>query len=221
MERPLALVTGASRGLGRAVALELAARGWRVLAGVRNPGSAPEGTQALDLDVASAASIGRAAAMVAAQGQPLRLLVNNAGVILAGDDSVLTVAPELILQTFASNLLGPLAVAQALAPCMATGGRIVNVSSAGGQLSTPSGWSPAYCLSKTALNGVTVQLAQALEPAGIAVYAVCPGWVRTDMGGADAPRSVAEGAASILWACLEAPPSASGGFFRDGQSLPW
>jgi NAD(P)-dependent dehydrogenase (short-subunit alcohol dehydrogenase family) len=114
-----------------------------------------------------------------------------------------------------------LRMAQAFAPMMSRGGRIVNVSSGGGQLSTPSTWSPAYCISKTALNAITVQLAEALKARGIAVNAVCPGWVRTDMGGPGAPRNLAEGADSILWLVLKATPDLTGGFWRDGKRIPW
>jgi NAD(P)-dependent dehydrogenase (short-subunit alcohol dehydrogenase family) len=104
---------------------------------------------------------------------------------------------------------------------MGKGGRIVNVSSGGGQLSVPSTWAPTYSISKTTLNAITVKLAEALRPRGIAVNAVCPGWVRTDMGGAKAPRNLTQGADSILWPVLQAGPEVTGGFFRDGERLAW
>jgi NAD(P)-dependent dehydrogenase (short-subunit alcohol dehydrogenase family) len=220
MTRPIALVTGASRGLGREVAQRLAAEGWTVLAGMRTPRPL-EGAEPLPLDVADEGSIRNAAEVVKARHGRLDALVNNAGILLEGDADLLHLEAELVRRTLEVNTLGPLRVAQAFAPLMPKGGRIVMVSSGGGQLSAPSTWSPAYCVSKTALNAVTVQLAEALKPRGIAVNAVCPGWVRTDMGGPAAPRSVAEGAASILWLLLQAGPGITGGFWRDGARIPW
>jgi NAD(P)-dependent dehydrogenase (short-subunit alcohol dehydrogenase family) len=128
---------------------------------------------------------------------------------------------ETIIETFQTNTLGALRVTRAFLPLLrkSDAPRVINVSSGGGQLSDPSTWAPAYCLSKTALNGVTVQLASTLP--GIAVNSACPGWVRTDMGGLAAPRSVEEGASGIVWLAAEAPQTITGGFFRDGKSIPW
>ena len=98
--------------------------------------------------------------------------------------------------------------------------RIVNVSSGGGQLEDGAdGWAPAYCVSKTALNGVTVQLAAALP--NFAINSVCPGWVRTEMGGAGATRSVAEGASGITWLAADAPQDLTGRFIKDRKVIPW
>jgi NAD(P)-dependent dehydrogenase (short-subunit alcohol dehydrogenase family) len=98
--------------------------------------------------------------------------------------------------------------------------RIVNVSSGGGQLADGAdGWASAYCISKTALNGVTVQLAAALPK--FAINSVCPGWVRTDIGGSNATRSVAEGASGIVWLAADAPQKETGKFWRDRKVIPW
>jgi NAD(P)-dependent dehydrogenase (short-subunit alcohol dehydrogenase family) len=197
--------------------------GFTVLAGVRDPAKLKPlpGVEVLQLDVSEATSIAAAAASVQARFGRLDVLVNNAGILLDRKDDVLSLDADLLRRTLETNCLGPLRLAQAFAPLMAKGGRIVNVSSGGGQLSAPSTWSPAYCISKTALNAITVQLAEALKPRGIAVNAVCPGWVRTDMGGPGAPRSLAEGADSILWLVLTAAPELTGGFWRDGQRIAW
>jgi NAD(P)-dependent dehydrogenase (short-subunit alcohol dehydrogenase family) len=223
MIAPIALVTGASRGLGREVALCLVEKGYTVLAGVRTPGTMEPlpGVEVLSLDVSDPASITAAAATLKARYGRLDVLVNNAGIMLDRMGDVLTLDAGLLDRTLATNTVGPLRLAQALAPLMTKGGRIVNVSSGGGQLSVPSSWSPAYCMSKTALNAVTVQLAEALKSRGIAVNSVCPGWVRTDLGGSEAPRSLQQGAGSILWLVLEASPDLTGGFWRDGAPLPW
>ncbi len=220
---PIALVTGASRGLGREVARRLAELGYHVLAGVRDPaGTAPiPGAELLPLDVANAASIEAAAEHVKRTHGHLDALVNNAGILLDRMGDVLALDADTLLRTLETNSLGPLRMAQACAPLMPQGGRIVNVSSGGGQLSEPATWAPAYCISKTTLNAITVQLAEALKPRGIAVNAVCPGWVRTDLGGPDAPRSLQQGADSILWLLLHAGPDLTGGFWRDGQRIPW
>jgi NAD(P)-dependent dehydrogenase (short-subunit alcohol dehydrogenase family) len=223
MARPVALITGASRGLGREVARRLLEEGHIVLAGVRNPAAMRPlpGAELLTLDVADADSIRQAARAIQERHGRLDLLMNNAAILLDRTEGVLDLEADLLRRTLETNTLGPLRLVQALAPIMGKGGRIVNVSSGGGQLSAPSTWSPAYCLSKTALNALTVQLAEALKPRGIAVNAVCPGWVRTDMGGAGAPRSLEQGADSILWAVLEADPGLTGGFWRDGERLAW
>ena len=204
MTQPIALVTGASRGLGREVARRLVAEGFTVLAGGRNPAEIKPlpGAEVLPLDVSDPASITAAAASIRARYGRLDVLVNNAGIMLDRMGDALALDAELLQRTLQTNTLGPLLLAQALAPIMPKGGRIVNVSSGGGQLSTPSTWAPAYCISKTALNAVTVQLSEALWPRGIAVNAVCPGWVRTDLGGPEAPRSLEQGADSILWLVL-------------------
>ncbi len=223
MSQPIALVTGASRGLGRAVARRLVEEGYLVLAGVRDPAQMKplHGVELLPLDVSDAESCATVAATIKARFGRLNVLVNNAAILLDRADDILHLEADLLRRTLETNTLAPLRLAQLLAPLMPKGGRIVNVSSGGGQLSTPSTWSPAYCLSKTALNAVTVQLAEALKPHGIAVNAVCPGWVRTDMGGASAPRSIEEGAASILWLVLKAAPELTGGFWRDGTRIDW
>ncbi|NWJ40377.1 MAG: SDR family NAD(P)-dependent oxidoreductase [Geothrix sp.] len=223
MTQPIALVTGASRGLGREVARRLGAEGFTVLAGVRNPASMNPlpGVEVLPLDVSDPASIRAAAASIRARHGRLEVLVNNAGILLDRMGDALALEVELLNRTLETNTMGPLRLIQALAPLMPKDGRIVNVSSGGGQLSTPATWAPAYCISKTALNAVTVQLSEALRPQGIAVNAVCPGWVRTDLGGPEAPRSLQQGADSILWLALQADPGLTGGFWRDGERIPW
>ena len=226
-----ALVTGANKGIGFEVTRELARMGLRVFLGARNieAGRAaaeklqPDGEVAfLEIDVSDGDSIRRAADEVARQTDRLDVLVNNAGVLADEDKDALTITPEIFEATLRTNTLGPWLVAQTFAPLLKKGRepRIVNVSSGGGQLEDGAdGWAPAYCVSKTALNGVTVQLAAALPKC--AVNSVCPGWVRTDMGGENAPRSVAEGAATIVWLATDAPHDLTGKFIRDRKVIPW
>jgi NAD(P)-dependent dehydrogenase (short-subunit alcohol dehydrogenase family) len=223
MTAPIALVTGASRGLGHEVARCLVEHGYTVLAGVRHPAKMVPipGASVLTLDVSDPASIHSAAASVKAHHGRLDVLVNNAGIMLDRMGNALALDADLLRRTLDTNMVGPLRLIQAFAPLMSKGSRIVNVSSEGSRLSEPSTWAPAYCISKTALNAVTVQMAEALRLRGIAVNAVCPGWVRTDLGGPEAPRSLQEGADSILWLILEAGTDLTGGFWRDGARIEW
>jgi NAD(P)-dependent dehydrogenase (short-subunit alcohol dehydrogenase family) len=223
MNLPIALVTGASRGLGREVARRLSEAGFTVLAGVRDPSrTAPlPGVEVVPLDVTVPASIAAAAAVVKDRHGRLDVLVNNAGILLDEATGLLELEGDTLRRTLETNAIGPLLMVQAFAPLMGRGGRIVNVSSGGGQLSEPSSWAPAYCISKTTLNAITVQLAEALKPRGIAVNAVCPGWVRTDMGGPGAPRSLQQGADSILWLIQNSAFDLTGGFWRDGTRIAW
>jgi NAD(P)-dependent dehydrogenase (short-subunit alcohol dehydrogenase family) len=226
-----ALVTGANKGIGFEVARELARMGLRVFLGARNVEAgraAAEKLKAdgdvafLEIDVSSADSIQNAAEQLRSQVDRLDVLVNNAGVLLDEDKDALTITPEIFETTLRTNTLGPWLVAQTFAPLLKKSRepRIVNVSSGGGQLEDGAdGWAPAYCVSKTALNGVTVQLAAALPKC--AVNSVCPGWVRTDMGGESAPRSVAEGAATIVWLATDAPHDLTGKFVKDRKVIPW
>lgn len=225
----IALVTGANKGIGFEIARQLAARRFRVFVGARNEKAGREaakkighGATFLELDVSKPDSIRRAAVEFGKSAKHLDVLVNNAGIIVDGDEAILKTTPEQFEQTARTNALGPLLVAQAFQPFLAgsSAPRIVNVSSGGGQLTDGAdGWAPAYCISKTTLNGVTVQLAAALPQ--FAVNAVCPGWVRTDMGGANATRSVADGAAGIVWLAAEASQNLTAKFFRDRKEIPW
>ena len=226
----IALVTGANKGIGFEVTRELARLGFRVFLGARNQKSgraaaeriAAEKVSFLEMDVADPASIRRAAEELSLRANHLDALVNNAGSLLDEDKSALAITREIFEKTFRTNTLGPWLVAQAFLPLLqkSAAPRIVNVSSGGGQLDGGAdGWAPGYCVSKTALNGVTVQLAAALPK--FAVNCVCPGWVRTDMGGSNANRSVGEGAAGIVWLAAEAPQNLTGKFFRDRKVIPW
>jgi NAD(P)-dependent dehydrogenase (short-subunit alcohol dehydrogenase family) len=128
-----------------------------------------------------------------------------------------------MVQTFQTNTFGALEVTQAFLPYLRRAGtsRIINVSSGYGQLEGMSPEVPSYCLSKLALNGLTIMLAVALHNDGIAVNSMCPGWVRTDMGGPGATRSVDEGADTAVWLADEASHNLTGKFFRDRQEIPW
>ncbi|HEX4640268.1 MAG TPA: SDR family oxidoreductase [Chthoniobacterales bacterium] len=225
------LVTGANKGIGFEVARELARLGLRVFLGARNTKAGSAAAEKLskdgdvvflEIDVSDQTSIQRAAKSFSDQCDRLDVLINNAGILSDEDKDALAITPEIFETTLRTNTLGPWLVAQAFVPLLKKSRepRIVNVSSGGGQLDGGAdGWAPGYCVSKTALNGVTVQLAAALPK--FAVNSVCPGWVRTDMGGENATRSVAEGAATIVWLATDAPHDLTGKFVKDRKVIPW
>lgn len=228
-QEKIALITGANKGIGFEVARELADKGFRVFVGARNIEAGRAAAQKigeravfLEIDVADPKSIRRAEKEFARASDHLDVLVNNAGILLDEDKTALGITPDIFERTLRTNTLGPLLAAQAFHDLLAKSSapRIVNVSSGGGQLTDGAdGWAPAYCISKTALNGVTSQLAAALPE--FAVNSVCPGWVRTGMGGSNATSSVEEGADTIVWLAAEAPQKLTGKFLRDRKPIPW
>jgi NAD(P)-dependent dehydrogenase (short-subunit alcohol dehydrogenase family) len=228
----IALVTGANKGIGREVARQLAGKGFHVFIGARDRSAgrkaadeiAKKGGKAtfLEIDVSDNNSVAAAAREFAKASDHLDVLVNNAGIIVDGDDAILEINDELLRKTLETNALGALRVIRAFVPLLAKSKapRVINVSSGAGQLTGGAdGWAPAYCISKTALNGVTSQLAAVLPK--FAVNSVCPGWVRTDMGGQGATRSVEEGADTIVWLAADAPQKLTGKFLRDRKEIPW
>lgn len=228
----LVLITGGNRGIGSELVRQAAAVGDSALLGARNVMQAREVATALaeepgrveivPLDVAEPTSITRAARHVERSHGRIDALINNAAVHYdtwqRGIDADMTVVEEA-LQT---NLLGAWRVTQAFLPLLRRSGhpRIVNVSSESGSLASMGAGSPAYSVSKAALNALTRVLADELRAEGMLVNAICPGWTATDMGGRGG-RPVADGAASIMWAVDLPDGGPTGGFFRDGKPLSW
>lgn len=227
----VALVSGGNRGIGLAIATQLAARGLRVIIGARRP---EDGAAALAqagaagwiaLDVNEEASRQQAVAEILRLEGRLDVLVNNAGVAL--DKWVPTAELELdvLRRTMETNLYAPLRLAQLALPAMRAQnyGRIVSLSSELGSLTElKMGSSAAYRMSKAALNMLTRLLALELkDQPDILVNAAAPGWVRTELGGMDAPRTTAEGAETPVWLATLPAGGPSGGFFRDRQPYPW
>jgi len=219
----VALVSGANRGIGREVARALAQDdGMVVVGGVRDPAAKlPQGVAAQPLDVTDPRTIEDLVLGVQREHGRLDVLVNNAGIYPGGRAA--TMDMQVADETWQVNALGAWRLAVATIPLLRNGrsARIVNVSSEAGSLQSMHDFTPAYNVSKAGMNAITRVLADSVRTDRILVNSVCPGWVRTDMGGAGAPRSVNEGAASVLWAARLADDGPTGGFFRDGQPLPW
>lgn len=228
----VALVTGGSRGLGAEISRQLVKAGLRVLVAARNVDQADEVSRSLggravplSLDVASPDSVTAAVEYAITRMGRVDVLINNAGVALDGAQRAIGVDYRLLDTTLLTNLIGPWRMADAVVPHMVRSGygRIVNVSSNLGSLAgMTQGQEPAYRVSKAALNALTRILAADLRGTGVLVNAASPGWTRTAMGGAKAPRSVEQGADTPVWlATLAEGNETTGGLFYDREPLPW
>ena len=219
----VALVSGANRGIGAEIALELARdHGFLVYAGARNPDQVEggDGIEPIHLDVTDEDTIFAARQRIESDPGRLDALVNNAGVygdpVGAADYDIDEAHEVLEVNTF-----GPWRLIEAFLPLLrkSDAPRIVNVSSGAGQLSDMNGGRGAYRVSKAALNALTRTLAW--DEDGIKINAMCPGWVRTDMGGSAAPKSVEEGADTAVWLATLPDDGPTGGFFRNRKPIPW
>ena len=231
----VALVTGANRGIGLEIARQLVRRGYRVVVGSRDARSGEKAATALAgegevvaqaLDVTDPASVEGAVSATLERFGRVDALVNNAGMLIDEGMRASTIALDDVQRTLDANLLGAWRMSQAVLPAMRKQryGRIVNVSSGMGMLCAlaESGGSwPAYWLSKTALNALTILLASELSGENILVNATSPGWVRTRMGGAGAARSVEEGADTPVWLAMLPDDGPRGGSFEDRKPIDW
>jgi NAD(P)-dependent dehydrogenase (short-subunit alcohol dehydrogenase family) len=235
MERSprVALVTGANRGLGLETCRRLAELGYHVVLTSRDPAKGEPAASKLArdrlpvthraLDVADPISVRALKQALEVEHGGVDVLINNAAVLLDEDKSVVDVKPEVFTETLRTNLYGPLVLCQAFVPGMVRRGygRVVNVSSGAGQLSSMEDYAPSYSLSKAALNALTRMFAAAVRGANVLVNAADPGWVRTDMGGPRAPRSLAQGADTIVWLATLPDGGPTGGFYHDRKPIPW
>jgi NAD(P)-dependent dehydrogenase (short-subunit alcohol dehydrogenase family) len=235
VERKIALVTGANRGIGREVARQLASRDIVTILSARDAGKAGEAAKTLanaglpvtsaQLDVTDPDSVQRTISEVDSKYGRLDILVNNAGIVADLGTTCATADFERVKRTLDTNLFGAWYVANACIPLMHRRryGRIVNVSSSVGSFALMRSGAPGYRISKAALNVLTRMLAVewAEDFRDILVNAVCPGDVRTDLGGPDAPRTVEEGADTPVWLATLPQGGPNGGFFRDREPIPW
>ncbi|MEW8314020.1 MAG: SDR family oxidoreductase [Candidatus Thiodiazotropha endolucinida] len=235
-DKSVAIVTGANRGLGLETSRQLARLGHHVLMTSRNEVDGQAAQQMLlnegldvsyhPLDVRSEASVLAVVQHFRQHHKRLQILVNNAGIFPdpSPEDSassIFNAEIENVLNGFDTNTLGPLRLCQALIPLMDGEGCVVNVSSGMGQLSEMGRCCPSYRLSKTALNALTRIFSEELKQTQIKINSICPGWVRTDMGGKEATLSIPEGVEGIIWAATLADDGPSGGFFRFGKPIEW
>jgi NAD(P)-dependent dehydrogenase (short-subunit alcohol dehydrogenase family) len=233
----IALVTGANRGIGLEIVRQLARRGMTAVLAARSlaKGKAAaaslsaEGIEAplIALDVTDGDSVQAAVADILARFGRIDVLVNNAGILEEGfnpeDASVFDAPIDRVMKTFATNTVGPLRLIEAFVPGMRERGygRVVNLSSGAGQLSDMGAGYPAYRMSKAALNALTRITAAELGRGNVKINAMCPGWVRTEMGGPNATRTVDKGAETAVWLATLPADGPSGGFFRDMKPIPW
>lgn len=225
-----ALVTGGNKGIGLAAVKGLAEAGFKVYLGARDvkKGEAAKASikgeiEVIQIDVSNEASIKQAAINLGRLTDKLDVLVNNAGIYIDQGETPLTISPKAVIDTFTTNTLGPLLVVQAFLPLLqkADNAQIINVSSGMGQLDGMQGGSIAYRISKTALNAVTKTLASEVAGKKIAVNSICPGWVKTDMGGAGAPGTPEQAADTIIWLAQNGAKGASGNFYRARKQISW
>lgn len=225
------VITGANKGIGFEVARQLAKLQHTVVLGVRDSAKGREAVgrlkeEGLDghfllLDVSDEASIKQAAQQVKNQFGKVDVLINNAAVLLREDHSLSEGTAEVFHRTMRTNVFGPVQMVRHFLSLIPSGGRIINTSSGGGSMTDPvGGWSPVYCISKSSLNAITRHLAYEFSSRNISVNAYCPGWVRTDMGGKSAPRTVQQGADTAVWLAT-AKISETGKFFRDRKVILW
>jgi NAD(P)-dependent dehydrogenase (short-subunit alcohol dehydrogenase family) len=229
---PIIVVTGGNRGIGFEICRQLASRGAQVVLTARKPEAGEQAVKKLaahslsarfhPLNVTGPESIAALRDFLERTFGRLDVLISNAGIISDEEASGLEVKLSTLRATLETNTLAPLHVAQTLAPLLkrSVAGRIVNMSSGMGALSEMEGGYAAYRISKVALNAVTRILAAELGGA-VAVNSMCPGWVRTDMGGANAERDVSQGADTAVWLALDAPQDLTGKFLRDRKVIAW
>lgn len=232
-----ALVSGANRGIGFEIVRQLARLGVLPVIGAREPAEGAKAAEtlksegldvpvvALDVDIDGSAAA--AVAEVKRLYGRLDILVNNAAVLIDAPGgfkaSLFDLTADTLFRTLQTNLLGPIRLIQAAAPLMREQGygRIVNMSSGAGQLSDMGAGYPAYRISKAALNALTRIAAAELGGGNIKVNSVCPGWVKTDMGGPEAQRTPEEGADTAVWLATLPDTGPTGGFFRDRKPIAW
>jgi NAD(P)-dependent dehydrogenase (short-subunit alcohol dehydrogenase family) len=240
-DKRVALVTGGNRGIGYAIGRSLAQRGITVILGVRDPNKGATACSRLQgegldvnfelLDVTDEDSLQTAVKHIQARFDRLDILVNNAGISIDDSKNALDVSRRIIEKTLQTNVVGPLLLCQKCIALMKAGGygRIVNMSSTLGSLSEiadPNSayagvGTPAYRLSKAALNAITTLIAKEVGDDNILVNSACPGWVRTDMGGDQAPLTPEQGADTPVWLATLPDGGPSGGFYRERTRIPW
>ena len=226
----LALVTGGNKGIGFEITRQLADLGHTVLLGSRNleRGLAarkqmgdPDNVQVIQLDVSDTESIKALYDQIRSEYNRLDVLVNNAGINYDTWHNTFNADLDNVRETLETNLFGAWAMIRQFIPLMQSNhyGRVVNVSSGAGAIHGMSSGTPGYAISKAAMNVLTIKAAQLIRSGDILINSVCPGWVRTEMGGSSAPRSPQHGAETIVWAATLPKGGPTGKFFRDKNEI--
>lgn len=232
METQTALVTGGNRGIGFAITQGLLEKGFQVIITSRSLDKAKQAAGKLnlsdkvipiELDVANDNSINQAFKTIESQIDKLDVLINNAGIYPDEGVNILNIDRSLLDKTINTNTFGAIRMVQEFLPLLkkSSDARIINVSSGFGEINGLSSDYPSYCLSKLALNGATIMLSQALRSEQISVNAICPGWVKTDMGGDSAPRTPEQGADTAIWLATEASRNETGKYWRDRKVISY
>lgn len=225
------LVTGANKGVGFEISRQLGQLGFRIILSGRDDTRVRKAVDALTHDrisaiplvmnVSNVTSIREAFDLIKKSIDRIDVLINNAAILIDENKPLLDFNSDEVHQTFSTNALGPFFVSQIFLPLIPRGGRIINISSSAGSICGGVGhYAPLYSASKTSENALVLHLANALKRKGIAVNLVCPGWVRTDMGGSTATRTVEKGAETPVWLATEASGDLTGKFFRDKKEIP-
>jgi NAD(P)-dependent dehydrogenase (short-subunit alcohol dehydrogenase family) len=227
-EHKVAVVTGANRGIGFEIARQLRAAGMDVVLTARDEEKGERAARELGvkfhvLDVTNQVSVDALALWLALEFGHLDVLVNNAGILPDGGQMLRRIKMTMLSEVFATNTTAPIRVTQTLMPLLlkSKAARVVNVSSALGQMASMGAGTPAYRISKAALNAATAVFAAEMRGTPVKINAACPGWVATDMGGAGAPKTASQGADTAVWLATLPNDGPTGGFFQDRQPIPW
>ena len=232
-DKKIAVVTGGNKGIGFGICRSLTKQGIRTILTSRDVSKGETAKKQLKqegldiifhpLDVTDQSSIDLIASFLTNEFGHLDILINNAAIRKDAGMMGMDVPVEIVREMMETNLYGPLMLCQTLAPLLkkSPAGRIVNVSSGMGSLASMGGGSPAYRITKTALNAMTKVLASEFQGTGVLVNCCHPGWVRTDMGGRGASKSIDEGADTPVWLALLPKEGPTGGYFQDRKPMPW
>lgn len=233
LEKRTILITGSTKGIGLETARQLAVKGHSVIISGRNSDAIHKAEKKLNnlklnihsvlLDIEKNENHQEIISEIIRKTGRIDVLINNGGILMDENDSSETIAMEKIQKTMQINTFGAISLMQTVLPYMKKQnfGRIINVSSGMGAFSEMGNGYLAYRLSKTALNSATKIMSFEAANYDIAISAVCPGWVKTDMGGKSAPRPVEKGAETIVWLAESETAESNGKFFRDKKQINW
>ena len=232
MDKKIAIITGANKGLGYELSRQLATQDWKIImvgrrerelmAAAERISDASGDVYPLIIDIGDDQSIKQGMEILNELTSHVDVLINNAAILEDRGSQLLHVDMGLVQKMININFFGALKMIRSTVHLMNEGGRIVNFSSGAGSFGEGGSlWAPIYGITKTMLNSLTFHLAPELADRGISINALCPGWVRTEMGGTEAPRTVEEGIQTALWLATDAPIQYTGKFFRDRKEIPW